>query len=109
MLMIGKELGNYHPIYILSIICKLFGKEVFGQLYQYLIDNSLLSTFSIRLPPKHSTLFLLIEMSDKWFENMDNGEITGLVSVDIRKAFDSIDHKIQLRKLGVQSVWCSRF
>jgi retron-type reverse transcriptase len=45
---------------------------------------------------------LLIEMSDNWFENMDNGEITGLISVDIRKAFDSIDHKILLRKMQDQ-------
>ena len=36
------------------------------------------------------------------FENMDNGEITGLISVDIRKAFDSIDHKILLRKMQDQ-------
>ena len=41
-------------------------------------------------------------MSDNWIENMDNGEITGLISVDIRKAFDSIDHKIQLRKMQDQ-------
>ena len=33
---------------------------------------------------------------------MDNGEITGLISVDIRKAFDSIDHKILLRKMQDQ-------
>ena len=41
-------------------------------------------------------------MSDNWFENMDNGEITGLISVDIRKAFDFIDHKILLRKMQDQ-------
>ncbi len=75
-------------------ISKLLGKEVFGQLYQYLIDNSLISRFQSGFRPKHSTLSLLIEMSDNWFENMDNGEITGLISVDIKKAFDSIDHKI---------------
>ncbi|CAB3993174.1 Hypothetical predicted protein [Paramuricea clavata] len=94
---------NYRPISILPIISKLFEKEVFGQLYQYLIDNSLLSRFQSGFRPKHSTLsLLLIEMSDNWFENMDNGEITGLISVDIRKAFDSIDHKILLRKMQDQ-------
>ena len=87
---------NYRPISI-PIISKLFEKEVFGQFYQYLIDNSLLSRFQSGFRPKHSTLSLLIEMSDIWFENMDNGKITGLISVDIRKAFDSIDHKILLR------------
>ena len=93
---------NYRPISILPIISKLFEKEVFGQLYQYLIDNSLLSRFQSGFRPKHSTMSLLIEMGDNWFENMDNGEITGLISVDIRKAFDSIDHKILLRKMQDQ-------
>ncbi|CAB4020279.1 Hypothetical predicted protein [Paramuricea clavata] len=39
---------------------------------------------------------------------MDNGKLTGLISVDIRKAFDSIDHKILIRKMqekfGVHSL-----
>ena len=30
---------------------------------------------------------------------MDNGELTGVVLLDIQKAFDSIDHKILLEKL----------
>ena len=39
---------------------------------------------------------------------MDNGELTGLISIDIRKAFDSVDHKILLRKMhehfGIQGL-----
>ena len=33
-------------------------------------------------------------MCDKRFENMDNGKLTRVVFLDIRKAFDSIDHSI---------------
>jgi hypothetical protein len=29
-------------------------------------------------------------MIDNWYENMDNGKLTGVVFLDIRKAFDSI-------------------
>jgi hypothetical protein len=32
--------------------------------------------------------------SDAWYENMDNGELNGVVFIDIRKAFDSINHII---------------
>lgn len=35
-------------------------------------------------------------MCDNWFENMDNGNLTGVVFLDIRKAFDLIDHSILL-------------
>jgi hypothetical protein len=31
---------------------------------------------------------------------MDNGKLTGVVFLDIRKAFDSIDHVILLEKLA---------
>ena len=33
-------------------------------------------------------------MCDKRFENMDNGKLTRVVFLDIRKAFDSIDHSM---------------
>ena len=39
-------------------------------------------------------------MCDNWYENMDNGKLTGVVFIDIRKAFDSIDHSILLKKLA---------
>jgi hypothetical protein len=41
-------------------------------------------------------------MCDAWYENMDNGELYGVVFTDIRKAFDSINHNILLRKMKDQ-------
>ncbi len=41
-------------------------------------------------------------MCDAWYENMDNGELNGVVFIDIRKAFDSINHNILLRKMKEQ-------
>ena len=47
-------------------------------------------------------------MCDNWLGKIDNGELIGLISIDIRKAFDSIDHKILFRKMqqhfGIQSL-----
>ena len=44
----------------------------------------------------------LILVCDEWLENMDDGKLTGVIFLDIWKAFDSINHKILLKKMKDQ-------
>ena len=92
-------MGNYRPISLLPIISKIFEQEFFQQLYKYMNENNLISKFQSGFRPGYSTLSALIQMCDAWFNNMDNGELTGVVFLDIQKAFDCIDHNILLDKL----------
>ncbi len=41
-------------------------------------------------------------MCDEWLQNMDNGKLNGVVFIDIKKAFDSINHRILLNKMNEQ-------
>ena len=51
-----------------------------------------------------STNTLLTYVSDNLHRNIDSGKLTGIVFLDIRKAFDSVDHSKLLEKLYTYGV-----
>ena len=96
------DLNNYGPISIISAVAKIFGKLVHDQLlinYCYLTSNDLLSKYQSGFRPNHSTLTALLETTNSWCVNIDNGLLNGVVFIDLKKAFDTTDHNILLIKL----------
>ena len=93
-----RELGNYRPIPVLPLVSKLF--LIYRQLYDYLQDNSLLNTCQSDFRSMHSTLTALLETTNNWSINIDNGLLDGMLFIDLKKAFDTIDYEIILRRLA---------
>ena len=45
-----------------------------------------------------STESLLLYLIEQWKGHIDHGKIIGVLMIDFRKAFDSINHRILLEK-----------
>ena len=94
------ERNNYRPISVLPILSKILEKHVASSFFKYLRDNNLLYALQSAFRTGHSTETALIRITDEILFNMDKDEITGLVFIDFRKAFDVIDHRLLLKKLS---------
>ena len=84
---------NYRPISVLSVLSKLIEKHAARSLMSYLVQNRLLYHLQSAFREGHSTDSALINLTDKTLFNLDHDEVTGMVFVDFRKAFDVIDQR----------------
>ena len=71
------------PILSCLLCSKFFKKTVFRQLYNYLLLNHLTDTQS-DFRPQHSTLTPATDGTDYILSNMDKGERTGAVFLDLK-------------------------
>ena len=60
--------------------------------------NKILLKFQSGFSKNHSTDFYLSYLTDKISNGFDSGLLTGIILIDLQKAFDTIDHQILLQK-----------
>ena len=88
-----------------SFLTTFFEKFVHSQLYHFVTDYNLLSSNQSGFRAMHSTQTCLLEVTDYLLDNFNCGFYTGVVFLVLKKAFDTVHHKVLLNKLqsiGVQ-------
>ena len=69
------------------------------RLESFLEKNDILNDGQYGFRKNHSTCYALIELIDELTKAMDNKKHTLGIYIDLRKAFDTINHKLLLQKL----------
>ena len=97
------DVNNYRPISIIPTIARVFEKLIYNQLYQYFVNNELLSNQQFGFRSLPSTALFLSKATNQWLLSLDKGCMNSVVFLDIKKAFDTVDQILsdKLRCYGI--------
>ena len=105
-------LTNYRPISVLSFFSKIFGKIVYNIVSDFLCDNEVLYDYQFGFRSRHSTQQALITLVDRITKSQDMSNIVISLLIDLKKAFNTVHHRILLRKLyayGIRGIFIYLF
>ena len=94
------DVGNYRPVSILSVVSKILEKAIYIQLEACLVKNNIIYDYQSGFRSSSSTNTCLIHLLDHIKIKNANGLFTGMILLDLQKAFDTVDHNILCSKLG---------
>lgn len=94
-----ENVDNYRPIWVLNCLNKVIQRIAFDHTYSFLSKENLLHILQSGFRKNHSTFTALIHMIDTIYKDTDENHFTGALLLDLRKAIDTVDHRILLSKL----------
>ena len=90
---------NYRPISLLSSFSKSFEKSLYQRLDTFIRKHSVISPFQYGFRAGHSTKHAVTYVITMAYDNINDKKFTGVSFLDIKKAFDTVDHDILINKL----------
>ena len=103
--------SNYRAICLLSNIEKILEKLICERFYAFLNKNNVIYNLQVKFRQQYCSSHVLINITDSVRKSLGDENIGCGVSIDLKKAFDSVDHQIPLAKLnhyyilGVSNDW----
>ena len=98
---------NYRPISILPFFSKVFEKILSKYIIEFMEENELFYKNQFGFRKQHSTshaIITLVEKVAKVAKALDKGKIVVGVFLDLKKAFDTVNHTILFKKLELYGI-----
>jgi hypothetical protein len=99
--------SNYRPISVLNCISKIFETVIYNRLLNYLNTYDIITNSQFGFRKGRTTAMPLIEAIDKITAASEASHSTIAVFLDLKKAFDTLNHDLLLKKLyhyGIRGV-----
>lgn len=97
---IKSDCANYRPLTMLNLTSKMLESVVCDSLDHHLGSNELIHPNQWGFKKGVSTESLLLYLTESWKKAIDDGYKVGVLFVDFKKAFDTVDHNILKTKLS---------
>ena len=98
------EPGNYRPVSLTCILCKLMEKIIREHVIEHLQVNKLISRQQHGFTKGRSCVTQLLDVMDAWTEILDEGGSIDIIYIDFMKAFDFVPHQRLLAKLSAHGI-----
>lgn len=82
--------ANFRPISLLSVFSKIFEMVILLQINLHLHDNNIIINEQFGFRKQHSTVLQLLRVSEHIAFEINKNRSTGMVLLDLKKAFDSV-------------------
>ena len=93
------EAKNYRPISLLPLVSKIIEKIIHNQVESFLSRHDIIYKYQSGFRKNHSTNSCLSYLTNKIQNGFEEGRLTGMILIDLQKAFDTIDHRLLLQKM----------
>ena len=94
-----EDVSNYRPVSLLPVPGKILEKLIHNQIMQFFNKNKILCEHQSGFRPKYSTLNSITNLTDDIYNSINNGKVTLAAFIDLKNAFDTVNHEISLKKL----------